>query len=90
MLDERRRGYQGQNWRRGIELERDSLIAEIDRAIADPDSAALFDLSAIRTHLIDWPTDGWGREDQVQRYRRDLIRAIGAVRFMRFVREGAP
>jgi asparagine synthase (glutamine-hydrolysing) len=88
VLDERRRGYQGQNWRRGIELERDSLIAEIDRASADPDSAALFDLAAMRTHLIDWPTDGWGREDQVQRYRRDLIRAIGALRFMRFVREG--
>ncbi len=89
VLDERRRGYQGQNWRRGIELERDSLIAEIDRAGADPDSVALFDLAAIRTHLTDWPTEGWDREDRVQRYRRDLIRAIGALRFMRFVREGA-
>ncbi|WP_347717883.1 asparagine synthase-related protein [Sphingomonas sp.] len=89
VLDERRRGYQGQNWRHGIELGRDSLIAEIDRAGADPDSAALFDLAAIRTHLINWPTEGWDREDQVQRYRRDLIRAIGALRFMRFVREGA-
>ena len=87
VVNERRRGYQGSNWRRGAEGALDQLIAEVDLAAGDGDSNGLFDLPTIRGMLTSWPTDGWNAEAQVQRYRRDLIRAVAGLRWMRWVRE---
>jgi asparagine synthase (glutamine-hydrolysing) len=87
VVGEHRRGVQGQNWRQGVELGRDELVAEVDLAARDGDCAAMFDLGRIRAALLDWPTDGWDRPAQIQFFRRDLIRAVGALRFIRWARE---
>ena len=89
VTDEKRRGQQGINWRRGAEQSRDALIGEVDLAKLDRVAPGLFDLPAIRRELVDWPATGWESEQQMQFYRRDLLRAVGALRFLRFVRESA-
>jgi len=90
VIDERRRGWQGANWRAAFEPARAEMRAEIDRIDDDPELGQVMDAGAIRAMLDSWPGGNWNDWAQIETYRNTLFRAIGAARFARFVREWTP
>lgn len=74
---------QGTDWRSGAIGSSDTALADLDYAAADPSLAALFDVPRLRLAVTGWTA---GPED-----RRSLetaggvMRAIGAIRFVRWV-----
>ena len=89
-MNERQRGWQGSNWRRGFGAGLPQMIAEVDAIGEDPEMARMIDAGRMRAMLVEWPKDGWDDWEQIGRYRATLFRMIAAARFARFVREWPP
>ena len=87
VVNEPGRGWQGANWRAGFEVARPEMIAEIDRIAEDSDLQSMLDTKRMRSLVESWPQDNWTDWAQIETYRNTLFRAIGAARFVRFVRE---
>jgi len=90
IVNERHRGWQGANWRAGFEPALPEMLAEVERIGDDSELSAMLDVDRIRTLLRAWPSHGWNDWAQIELYRNTLFRAIGAARFVRFVREWTP
>ncbi|WP_310468702.1 asparagine synthase-related protein [Sphingomonas sp.] len=87
VVNARKRGYQGANWRAGFERARPQLLAEVEAIDADPELGGLLDVARMRATLQAWPGGNWTDWGQIETYRFTLMQAIGAARFARFVRE---
>jgi asparagine synthase (glutamine-hydrolysing) len=89
VVNERRKGEQGTNWRPGFELARNVMEAEIAAIDEGSELAALLDVPRMRHVMRSWPTDNWTDPAQVELYRYTLMRTIVVARFDRWLREGA-
>lgn len=89
VVNERRKGTQGANWRAGFEKARPEMRAEVEAIDQGSGIAELLDVPRMRAALRDWPSNNWNDPDQVQLYRSNLMRGLGAARFVRWLREGA-
>lgn len=87
VVDERRRGHQGANWRRGFMIGHEGLTKELESIRLDPELCDLIDIDRMCRLIAPMPTEGWDDPVQVQTYRHELTAALGAARFARHVRE---
>lgn len=89
VVNEYRKAIQGANWRAGFEAARPAMVAELDAVDQQSELAELLDVPRMQATLRAWPQDNWEDGEQVQLYRSNLMRGIGAARFVRWLREGA-
>lgn len=79
---------QATDWRVGAMAARTKMLADLDYADATPELAALFDIDAMRAEIGGWTITAETKDGISRGFR--VVRAVGAIRFARWVAAGSP
>lgn len=83
LIEEKRKGYQAADWHEGLTAARDQIAEEVGRIAASAPACSALDSHKMERLLRDWPTSGWSRQGNVQKYRLALMRGVSAGHFVR-------
>ena len=82
VLDERRKGYQGSDWHRGLTDDLARIQRLVDAIAADPLASSIVDAEMLRALVRDWPSGGWEEPHVIARYRGALLDGVQAGHFL--------
>ena len=85
VVHETGRGYQGADWHERMTAARADIAAEVARFDGCLPAARALNLVRMRGLLDDWPSDGWARDEIIDRYRLALLRGLSGGHFLRRV-----
>lgn len=83
VAEERRKGYQAADWHEGLTAARDQIAEEVGRIAASAPACSAVDAARMERLVREWPTSGWSRQANVQKYRLALMRGVSAGHFAR-------
>jgi asparagine synthase (glutamine-hydrolysing) len=83
VIDEKRKGYQAADWYEELTAARGAIAEEVGRIAASAPACATLDSQKMERLVSDWPTDGWLKQDTIQKYRLSLMRGVSAGHFLR-------
>lgn len=83
VAEERRKGYQAADWHEGLTAARDQIAEEVGRIAASAPACSAVDAARMERLVREWPTSGWTRQANVQKYRLALMRGVSAGHFAR-------
>jgi asparagine synthase (glutamine-hydrolysing) len=83
VLKETRRGYQAADWHEAAAKGRRELDDQIVRLQDCRPAAEAIDLARLRRLIEDWPTEGWERQEVMDKYRFALLSGLSVGHFLR-------
>jgi asparagine synthase (glutamine-hydrolysing) len=83
VVGERRKGLQAADWHEGLARARADVVEELERIARLPAIEGELDVARLQRLVSDWPSDGWDKPAQLDRYRLALLRGLSAGHFMR-------
>jgi asparagine synthase (glutamine-hydrolysing) len=76
VLDEPRKGIQAGDWYESVDAARTEIERYVDELAAAPAAAGTLDIPRLQALVRDWPSEGWGRLEELRAYRLALLRGI--------------
>ena len=83
VAEEKRKGYQAADWHREMTAARGDIQAELERIVTCAPAGVALDSGKMERLVAEWPSSGWTRQSNVDKYRLALMRGVSAGHFLR-------